>query len=547
VESLASRAGITLRYTDRDEGEGRRRQKRLLELTGRVAEWYHDRLRTSPDAAAARAYLRGRGFTSDEVSHFRVGWAPDDWDAMARSLDISVTDLEAAGLGFRNKAGRRQDFFRGRILFPIIDERGGVVGFGGRKLPDGDGPKYQNSRDNVLYNKSKVLYGLNWAKADAVNRGEVVVCEGYTDVIGFARAGVPRAVATCGTALTEEHVRQLRRYARRLVLAYDADDAGQAASDRVYAWERSHDLEIAVVALPDGQDPDELARTAPDLLRGAVESARPFLAFRVDRVLQAADLATPERRARAAEEALAVVAEHPDALVRDQYVMDLADRCRIDPARLREELDRARRHPPRRPEASRREPRRGEVNEAPWPDEPPPQDPEGPAGVPARPGPENRGPRPVVPTRGGVETEALRLMIHHRDLVEPFLDEVLFAEPTVRAAYCAVAAHPVASDAIAMADPAVASLVQRLVVESNEVESTDVLVRLATEVGRQVLAELEAEARTSPDPLAYSESIRWLKVTLDQLRLPRLEVETLTQLLAWLTDRRRLTSQGDTG
>lgn len=537
VESLASRAGITLRYTDQNEGEGRRRQKRLLELTERVAAWYHDRLRTSPDAAAARAYLRGRGFTSDEVAHFRVGWAPDGWDTMARALDVSVADLEAAGLGFRNKAGRRQDFFRNRVLFPIIDERGGVVGFGGRKLPDGDGPKYQNSRDNALYNKSKVLYGLNWAKADAVNRGEIVVCEGYTDVIGMARAGIERAVATCGTALTEEHVRQLRRYARRIVLAYDADDAGQAASERIYAWERTHDLEVAVVAIPDGADPDELARTAPDQLRVAVEDARPFLAFRVARVLDAADLATPERRARAAEDALGVVAEHPDPLVRDQYVMELADRCRIDSARLREELERAM----RRPRSSRSD---EPPDDAPWSDEPLPLDPEGPA---AGPGRVTTSGRPAPPVRDGVETESLRLMIHHRDRVEPFLDELLFSHPTVRDAYRLVAEHAETSEAIEAADSDVAALLRRLVVETSEVDMTDVLVRLATEVGRQVLAELESEARSSVDPLAFSESIRWLKVTLDQLRLPRPEVETLTQLLAWLTDRRRLTSQGDTG
>ena len=166
VERLAGKAGITLRYTEKNESEGRKRQARLYGLTEQACEWYHQRLRSSPDAAAARAYLRSRGFDGDEVAHYRIGWAPDDWDSLVRSLKASREDLEAAGLGFVNRRNRMQDFFRGRILFPILDERERVIGFGGRKLPDAEGAKYQNSRDNVLYNKSKALYAINWAKAD---------------------------------------------------------------------------------------------------------------------------------------------------------------------------------------------------------------------------------------------------------------------------------------------------------------------------------------------------------------------------------------------
>src|SRR5690606_6713255 len=186
---------------------------------------------------------------------------------------------------------------------------------------------------------SKALYAINWAKADAVASDQIVVCEGYTDVIGFSRAGIPRAVATCGTALTEDHVRILKRFTRNIVLAYDADEAGQSAAERVYAWEAAHDLRFSVLELPAGSDPDDLARTDPDALRSAVEHPRPFLEFRVTRVLGAADLSGPEGRARAAESALEVIAEHPDPLVRDQYVMELADTCRIDATQLRVRLE----------------------------------------------------------------------------------------------------------------------------------------------------------------------------------------------------------------
>ncbi len=148
-------------------------------------------------------------------------------------------------MGFLNRRDRQTDAFRGRLLFPIFDAQGHAVGFGGRVMPGGEGPKYKNSAESAIYAKSKVLYGLNWVKGDVVTADEAIVCEGYTDVIGFAKAGVPRAVATCGTALTEEHVRLLRGFARRVVLAFDADAAGQHAAERFYQWEKAHDVDVA--------------------------------------------------------------------------------------------------------------------------------------------------------------------------------------------------------------------------------------------------------------------------------------------------------------
>ena len=521
VEYLAGKAGITLRYSDRDEGEGRKRQNRLLDLVDRAATWYHDRLRTSPDAAAARAYLRSRGFDGDEVVRYRLGWAPDDWDQLARSLRASAEDLEAAGLGFTNRAGRQQDFFRGRILFPITDERGRTIGFGGRKLPDAEGAKYQNSRDCVLYNKSKALYGLDRAKAGIVQHNEVVVCEGYTDVIGFDRAGVERAVATCGTALTEDHVRALKRFSRRVVLAYDADEAGQSAAERVYAWEQAHEISVFVVDLPAGADPDELARTDPERLQAAVSGARPFLSFRVERAMASADLNSPEGRARAADVTLAVVAEHPDALVRDQYVMDLADRCRIDPDRMRVRLEEVRRAP--KPEPTERRRGRDRPDEA--PSEAPPA-------------------RRLPPLRDGVEQEAVRLRIHQPEIARGALDPTMFAHPTARAAVEALDAWGTPAEAIEQSPPEVAEVLAKLSVETLDAEPTDVLARFASESGRRVLRELEAEARTSTDPLAFVEVVSWLKVTLDALRRPNADVETVMQLVAFIRENESPPGQG---
>ena len=233
VEQLASKFGIALRYTDKHEGERHEARSKLRDVMVAAVDWYHQRLLTGADAGAARRYLRDRGFDGETVRRYRLGWAPDDWDQLAKALrkDFSAKVLRDAGLGRESKHGGTNDFFRARILFPIFDPQGDPIGFGGRMLPGGRPPKYQNTPETSLYRKSKVLYGLNWAKDEAVRSNEVIICEGYTDVIGFASAGLARAVATCGTALTDEHVRILQRFAPRLVLAFDPDAAGQAAAD----------------------------------------------------------------------------------------------------------------------------------------------------------------------------------------------------------------------------------------------------------------------------------------------------------------------------
>ena len=194
----------------------------------------------------------------------------------------------------------------------------------------------RNTSDRAeIYTKGSVLYGLNWAKTEAGRMDELVVCEGDTDVIGCHLAGVERSVATCGTALTPDHARKMARFVKRVVLAFDSDGPGQAAADRVYGWESEFGLEFAVVDLPVGSDPGDLARSDPQRLQQAISEARPYLEFRVDRVLAAADTDSLEGRARAATEAMGLVAEHPEELVRDQYVMRIADRCMVSADEVR--------------------------------------------------------------------------------------------------------------------------------------------------------------------------------------------------------------------
>jgi DNA primase len=518
VEWLASKSGITLRYTDRNESESRREKARLTDAMEQAVEWYHQRLLTSSDAGAARRYLRDRGLDGDTVRRFRIGWAPDDWDAMAKGLHLPRELLRETGLAFVNRRDRLQDFFRGRILFPIFDPQGHPISFGGRKMPGADGPKYQNLPETKLYSKSKVLYGLHWAKDEIVRSDEVVVCEGYTDVIGFASVGVQRAVATCGTALTEEHVRLLTRFAHKVVLSFDPDGAGRAAAERFYEWERKYEIDVAVADLPSGQDPGDLSRRDPARLQTAVTGAIPFLGFRVGQVLAAADLGAPEGRARAAEAALGVIVEHPSELVRDQYLMEVADRCRLDPDRLRTMSTRVQPASAAAAADGGRGADRGRSNGTDL----------------LR---EGTG-RSERPGRVTVEVEALRLAVTRPSEILPRIDEVLFSDGRPLGAFRALRDADSLPAALDAADPLTAELLGRLAVEDTEAEPDDVVILLLRDAATRAMTELESLMRRADDPLSYSDSISWLKHQIVAMRPddpPGREAEE--QLLRWLRQR----------
>ncbi|HEV8296587.1 MAG TPA: toprim domain-containing protein, partial [Acidimicrobiales bacterium] len=464
----------------------------------------HARLLEAADAGEARRYLRSRGFDGATVRRYQIGWAPEDehnWDLLCRHLRISDADLKASGLGAVNSRGRQYDFFRGRVLFPIFDDRGDPVGFGGRLLPGHTGPKYKNTSDDaVVYAKSKLLYGLNWAKESVVQAGEAVVCEGYTDVIGFASAGVPRAVATCGTALTEDHIRLLKRFTNRVVLAFDADAAGQNAAARVYEWEQKLEVEFAVADLPDGVDPADLARADPERLVAAVAGAQPFLGFRVGRALASGSLATPEGRARTAENALAVVREHPSDLVRDQYVMAIADRCRIDPDQLRARLrsgGRGRSVAVDRPAVS-----------------------------------------PVARTNTA-EDEALRLLVHRRDEIIDRLAPILFVAPRRRAVYELLVDEKDLHAALAVADDAVGELLTRLAVDEPDGDPDQALADLARYATARELDVLRADAAAAQSPediRGVAEVIDWLRHRLAELDRADSRNSAAALLVAWLVE-----------
>ena len=499
VEWLAAKYNIALRYDDEKVGRDRQRRNELLEAMERAVEWYHQRLLTGADAGAARQYLRSRGYDGETVRAFRIGWAPPGWDSLVSALKLPDRVLLDTGLGFLNRSNRQTDAFRARVMFPIFDPSGKPVAFGGRRLEGGEGPKYKNSQETPLYSKSRTLYALNWAKASIVTSGEAIVCEGYTDVIGFFSAGLDRAVATCGTAVTDEHVRMLTKTfsAKRLVLAYDADAAGQTAAARFYEWEQRYEVDIAVAAFPPGADPGDLARRDPEALRLAVKEARSFLQFRLDRVLNHGDLSTAEGRARAAQAALAVVGEHPNELVRDQYLMQVADRTRIDVERLRSGAGLV-------PERQRRAP---------------------------------GAPREERRLEEGPEIEALRLAIVRPEEVASRLEEVLFTSDLHLAAFRALLAAETLHEAIEQADAGAADLLQRLAVEETDASADEVIARLAELAGSRALSDLEAEVRLQPERFGeLAPTVSWLKLTIEELRSPQTRNDAADRLVAWLVE-----------
>ena len=491
VESLASKAGIQLTYTTGEAGDRtRQKRKQLVDAMAKAVEWYHDRLLNSPDARAARDYLRKRGLAGETARTFKIGWAPDEWDALSRNLGVPAEVLRDTGLGFTNKAGRMQDSFRGRVLFPILTENGDPVAFGGRILPGSTDPaKYKNSSETGIYAKSKTLYGLNWAKGDIVAADQVIVCEGYTDVIGFHRAGVKRAVATCGTALTEDHVRLLKRYATQVVLAFDADAAGQGAAQRFYEWEERYQVRVSVARFPDGKDPGELSVSDPEGLRHAVDTALPFLGFRVNRVLNSRKLRSPEDRAQVAGEAMTLVNEHPNAEVRKLYAGQVATHVGIPPADLVALAARRVKSPTVRIAPVRR-----------------------------------------IGAAENAEFVCIAMLLQRWDDIAPWLMEELFADEVARRAFLSVAESGGAIEpALELADPDAREFLERAAVADVDADPLLEARNLIAAATRRRLAQMVVDI--APDQLP---AIRDARLQLDQMEDPERADVAAEALLGWL-------------
>ena len=337
IEFLADRYGVTLEREQEDPraAEARRREARLHELLDRTCSYYERVLWEHHEGARAREYLAGRGLEESVLREFRVGFAPSAWDRVllaSRRSGFSEAELLAAGLVQRSedRPGSVYDRFRRRITFPLCDKRGRVLGFGARSLSSEERAKYLNSADGEVYHKGRHLFGTHLARAHAAKAGSVVLCEGYTDVIAAHQAGVRQCVGLMGTALTDEQVAELARLAPTVVLALDADGAGQEAmlkAARVAAKQR---FELRVAALPPGSDPAEvLERDGPEAVRALIGASLPFVRFRVERILAAGDRETPEGRDRILEQLRPVFAELAPGAMREELEREVVSRLRV--------------------------------------------------------------------------------------------------------------------------------------------------------------------------------------------------------------------------
>ncbi|MGW4424076.1 DNA primase [Streptosporangium sp. NPDC004631] len=335
VERLANRAGIQLRYEQggyvpgREQGE----RSRLVEAHRAAAEFYVAKL-GGPDAALGRTFLSERGFERVDAEHFGVGYAPAEWEALSRHLmarGFTAAELIKGGLA---KEGRRGpiDRFRGRLVWPIRDITGDVIGFGARKLNEAeDGPKYLNTPESPLYKKSEVLYGVDLAKREISKRSQAVIVEGYTDVMACHLSGVPTAVATCGTAFGQEHIKVLRRLLLdqsgsqgEVIFTFDGDAAGQKAALRAFADEQRFVTQTFVAVQPDGLDPCDLRVTRGEAaVRDLIAGREPLFAFAIRSVISRYDVSTNEGRLSALDAAAPIVAGIKDRALRQLYAVDL--------------------------------------------------------------------------------------------------------------------------------------------------------------------------------------------------------------------------------
>lgn len=350
VERLAARIGFTLHYEDGGAAPEHSGRARLYAANAAAAEFFRGQL-AAGDAEPARRFLGERGFDAGAAAHFGVGYAPKGWSAMHEALrakGFSDEELTAAGLVSQGQRGV-YDRFRGRVVWPIRDVTGQVIGFGARRLFDDDkGPKYLNTPETTIYHKAQVLYGLDLAKRDVSREHRVVVVEGYTDVMACHLAGITTAIATCGTAFGSDHISVLRRVmgddsaAGEVVFTFDPDAAGQKAALRAFADAKRFNAQTYVATGPEGLDPCDLRLMRGDAaVRGLMETKVPMVEFVIDQRISGFDLASVEGRVGALRAAAPVVADLRDPLLQPEYVRVLARRLGMDTEDVRREVERA--------------------------------------------------------------------------------------------------------------------------------------------------------------------------------------------------------------
>jgi len=344
VRALAGRAGISLPTDSRSRGQDKKSEderKVLLEIVADAVEYFRKELE-GPAGSAARAYLQKRGVTDAIVQDFALGYVKPEWDGLLRHLKqkgYAFGQMEKAGLIVKRSEGEGYyDRFRGRIIFPIRDIAGKVIAFGGRVMDDSL-PKYLNSSETPLYSKSNTLYCLDMAKEFGRRQGYFIIVEGYLDAIACHQYGVRNAVATLGTALTEGHLRLMRRFSDKLVLIFDPDPAGVKASLRGFDLFMTSGMKVNVVSLPDGDDPDTfLQKHGHDAFAACLRKSVKFMDFVLEQVLKSGSLASIDDKVQKAEEMLGFIAKIPSGIERDHYIKKTAEALDLNETVLRQEI-----------------------------------------------------------------------------------------------------------------------------------------------------------------------------------------------------------------
>lgn len=342
VEFLARRAGLEMPQDALDDT--RRVRERMLDLNREAARFYFSAL-SSPAGRAAASYVKSRGLSNAMVKTFGLGSAPDEWDALRgamRKKGFSDKELFDAGLIKRRKGGDGfYDTFRNRLMFPVIDIRGNVVGFSGRLL-SGDGPKYMNSPETLVFSKSRNLFAMNLAKKS--KKGYVILTEGNIDVVSLHQAGFDSAVASLGTSLTPEQARLISRYVNEVIIAYDSDEAGQKAAKRAVGILEKLDIRVRILKLRGAKDPDEFIRLkGADAFANLLEKSENHIEFSLEAIESKYDIKVDEQRVSYLKEAASTIAGLPSGVEREVYAMRIAERASVNVKVVLEEVERIRR------------------------------------------------------------------------------------------------------------------------------------------------------------------------------------------------------------
>lgn len=344
IKLQAEKLGIPLPERKRSPQEVAREREiqDLRKVNDLARDFFHNCLTMTRMGERGKAYFAGRGIRQETIEEFQLGYAPPAWDKLSTAFlkrGIKQEFLLASGLcAERKQGGGLYDRFRGRVIIPIADERGRVVGFGGRVLDDST-PKYLNTPETVLFNKRKLLFGLDRSHRAIQQEGRAIVVEGYMDAISVFDAGVHNVVASLGTAFTPEHAKKLLHYAPEICFCYDSDEAGQKATIRALSIVRDTGARVRVIVVPDGKDPDEFIRKhGADAFRALVEKALPLVEYRLRYVLSHTNYDTLDGKVKALHEMMPVLAGIREAAVRSEYERRLAQTLMLDEGIVRSEL-----------------------------------------------------------------------------------------------------------------------------------------------------------------------------------------------------------------